>query len=194
MFGKKKDTPDKEAASPAANMGSIGPLDDISTPPLKPFSRKGSHAPLKPPSPTSFLPSPPRRPPPDIPGMTQVRHDRAAAFDLEPNQLLVGRDICISGEITACDKLVVEGRAEVQLPDTRFLDVAPSGLFKGAATVEVADISGRFEGELTVLEKLTVRPGGKLSGTIRYAQIIIEPGGEVSGDMQTLETPEAEKE
>jgi len=189
MFRKKKDEAAKEGTPPDAIKGS-GPLDDISTPPLKPFSRKGSHAPLKPPSPTSFLAETPRRPPPNIPGLSSRRQDRATAFDLDPKRLVIGRDICISGEITACDKLLIEGRAEVRLPDTRLLDVAPSGLFKGAATVDEADISGRFEGELTVRNKLIVRASGKLSGTVRYAQIIIEPGGEVSGDMQPLETPQ----
>lgn len=189
MFRKKKSEPSKTDAPPNA-VGGNSPLDDLAPPPLKPFSRKGTHSPLKPPLPTSFMPEASRRPPPDIPGLTVHRQDHAASSNLDPHRLLIGRDICLGGEITACDRLVVEGRAEVDLPDTRYLDVAPSGLFKGSATVDEADISGRFEGQLTVREKLLVRAGGKLSGTIRYAQIVIEPGGEVSGDIQPLEAAE----
>ena len=61
-----------------------------------------------------------------------------------------------------------------------------TGFFKGNVVVEEADISGRFEGELTVTSQLTVRAGGRVSGTIRYGKIVIEAGGEISGDMSAL--------
>jgi cytoskeletal protein CcmA (bactofilin family) len=86
---------------------------------------------------------------------------------------------------------VVEGRTEVSLPNARIIEVAPSGFFKGSAEVEEADISGRFEGELTARDRLVVRNGGRISGTIRYGRIVIESGGEISGDMQTLDIPSA---
>ncbi len=41
------------------------------------------------------------------------------------------------------------------------------GEFKGAAEVDVADISGRFDGDLTARQRLIVRAGGKVLGKIR---------------------------
>ena len=35
--------------------------------------------------------------------------------------------------------------------------------------------------------RLLVRPGGSITGTIRYGNIVIESGGEISGDMQSIE-------
>jgi len=102
--------------------------------------------------------------------------------------LVVGRDIRLSGEITACDKLVVEGSVEVTLSNARVIEVAPTGHFKGTAEVDEADISGRYEGDLIARERLIVRAGGHIKGKVRYGRIVIESGGEVSGDMQTLET------
>lgn len=110
--------------------------------------------------------------------------------DGDNKRLVVGRDIRLSGEITACDKLVVEGHVEVSLPGARVIEVSQSGYFKGAADVEEADISGRFEGELIARDRLVVRAGGRISGTIRYGRIVIESGGEISGDMQTLDGSE----
>lgn len=182
MFRKKTDDAAKSPDRPPKG----GDGDDIAAPPLKPFSSRGSHAPAKPPASAAYHPEVPRRPMPEIPGMVPRRHDRAIAAEPDSKKLVIGRDICLAGEITSCDKLVVEGRAEVQLSGARMIEVAPSGLFKGAADVEEADISGRYEGELVARGQLVVRAGGRISGTIRYGRIVIESGGEISGDMQTL--------
>lgn len=163
--------------------------DDISAPPLKPFSRRGSHSPAKPPAKTSFHPDVPRRSA-DIPG-APARTERARPGDMDSKRLTVGREICLSGEITSCDKLIVEGRVEAKLNDARAIEVAPTGLFKGAATVEEADISGRYEGDLTARDRLVVRAGGHVNGSVRYGRIIIESGGQVSGDMRALDADSA---
>ena len=105
----------------------------------------------------------------------------------ESRKLTVGREICLKGEITACDKLIVEGEVEVILSNARAIEVAPSGFFKGNAEVDEADISGQFEGDLVVRDKLIVRTSGKVSGSIRYGRIVIESGGQISGDMKALE-------
>jgi cytoskeletal protein CcmA (bactofilin family) len=110
--------------------------------------------------------------------------------DAENKKLIVGQDIHLSGEITSCDRLVVEGRVEASLTNARVIEVAPNGFFKGDAQVEEADISGRYEGTLIAYDKLTVRTGGRVSGSIRYGNIIIESGGEISGDMHALSQEE----
>lgn len=185
MFRKKKDSEDSGKTRPK-NVGGDG---DFSAPPLKPFSRKGSHAPAKPPASATFHPDVPRRVP-DIPGPAGGRMDRPVGSGDDNKRLVVGRDICLSGEITSCDKLIVEGHVEVTLSNARAIDVAPSGFFKGVADVEEAEISGRYEGELVARDRLIVRAGGRISGAIRYGRIVIESGGEISGDMQTLDLPD----
>ncbi len=180
MFSKKKD--DNEGKPTDGN----GDGKDMAAPPLKPFSRKGSHGPAKPPTATSFQPEAPRRVP-DIPGAPARRTERSMGGESESRRLVVGRDIRLTGEITTCDKLVVEGHVEVALPGAGIIEIAPSGFFKGKAEVQEADISGRFEGDLIAHERLIVRSGGRISGTIRYGNIVIESGGEISGDMQTIE-------
>ena len=44
----------------------------------------------------------------------------------------------------------------------------------------------RFEGELTVRDRLTVRATGRISGKIRYGRIIVEAGGELAGEIAAL--------
>ncbi len=185
MFGRKKDD-ESGAEKPMAGEGAAGTDDPGAAPPLKPFSRKGSHAPAKPPVPASHHPEFNRRPP-EIPGMATRRIDRPRTGEVESRRLIVGREIRLNGEIAACDKLVVEGHVEVTLPGARVLEISPSGFFKGKAEVDEADVSGRFEGDLIARERLVIRSGGRVHGSVRYGRIVIESGGEISGDMQTLQ-------
>ncbi len=104
----------------------------------------------------------------------------------ESKKLIVGREIVLAGQITSCERLVVEGRVEAALTDCRAIEISEAGLFKGSAEVATADISGRFEGNLTVRERLSVRATGRIDGQIRYGQIEIEPGGEISGDVRRI--------
>ena len=70
------------------------------------------------------------------------------------------------------------------------MDIAESGLFKGSASIEDAEIRGRFEGNLVVRKRLLIKASGRVSGTIRYGQIEIECGGQISGDIQAQPTSE----
>src|SRR5690606_12987533 len=74
--------------------------------------------------------------------------------ETELRTLIVGREIALSGEITSCDRLVVEGSVEANLANCRDIDIAESGLFKGSASIDEAEIRGRFEGVLTVKKRL----------------------------------------
>jgi cytoskeletal protein CcmA (bactofilin family) len=102
--------------------------------------------------------------------------------------LIVGPEITLSGEITACDRLVVEGSVHVTLNRTRAIEIAPSGRFTdGKAEVEEAEIGGVYEGELTVRGRLLIRSTGRVSGRVRYGELEIERGGRLAGAVETLE-------
>ncbi|HAT34841.1 MAG TPA: cell shape determination protein CcmA [Rhodospirillaceae bacterium] len=101
-------------------------------------------------------------------------------------KLVVGKDICLSGEITACDTLVVEGQVEASLKDSRMFEVTESGDFKGKVEIDVAEIRGKFEGELTAKTRLIIRRSGVATGTIRYRLLEIEQGGEIAGTVEVL--------
>jgi cytoskeletal protein CcmA (bactofilin family) len=106
--------------------------------------------------------------------------------DGKGSKLIVGPDIKLKGaEITDCDTLVVEGRVEAAM-DSRVMKIAEGGVFAGTVGIDIAEIHGRFEGELTARKQLIVRSTGKVSGKIRYGKIMVEEGGEVSGDVCAL--------
>jgi cytoskeletal protein CcmA (bactofilin family) len=101
--------------------------------------------------------------------------------------LIVGPDINLSGEITACDRLVVEGSVQVTLNRTRAIEIAETGRFtNGKAEVDEAEIAGVYEGSLTVRKRLLIRATGRVSGNVRYGEIEIERGGRLAGTIERL--------
>jgi cytoskeletal protein CcmA (bactofilin family) len=113
--------------------------------------------------------------------------------DGEMRQLSVGRGISLSGDITSCEKLSIEGSVEANLINCRALAIAETGLFKGSTSIEEAEVRGRFEGDLTVRKRLLIRSTGRVSGTVRYGLIEIESGGQISGDIQAQPAGKSEE-
>jgi cytoskeletal protein CcmA (bactofilin family) len=107
-----------------------------------------------------------------------------AKTETATRKLVVGRGIVFSGEITSCDCLVVEGTVKANIAGCHDIDIAEGGLFTGSASVESAEIRGRFEGALNVSGRLLVHASGKVAAEVRYHQIEIERGGEISGQIQ----------
>jgi|SRR5215469_4871820 len=103
---------------------------------------------------------------------------------VEPGTLIIGRGISFAGEITTCNRLVVAGTVEASLQDCREVLVSDSGLFKGEARAEDAEISGRVEGRLVIRKRLLIRAGGQVSGNTIYGQIEIECGGRINGEAE----------
>lgn len=114
--------------------------------------------------------------------------DRAQAARPGADSLLkVGPLIHLKGvEITDCDTLFVEGTVEATM-DSRVMEIAPPGRFKGTATIDVAEIHGHFDGTLTARERLLIHPTGRVTGTVRYGKLSVAEGGQISGDVGLLE-------
>lgn len=99
--------------------------------------------------------------------------------------LTVGNDILLKGEIATCDRLVIEGKVDATLNDVHTVEIAETGSFKGSANIEDAEISGLFEGDLVVRNRLVIYATGKVRGKISYGEIEIERGGELTGEIKT---------
>jgi cytoskeletal protein CcmA (bactofilin family) len=102
------------------------------------------------------------------------------------SKLIVGPNIKLRGvEIDNCDTLVVEGRVEATMV-SRAIQVAEHGAFSGKVDVDVAEIRGEFQGEMTARSKLVIHATGRVSGKIRYGKMLVQEGGEMSGDIGAL--------
>jgi cytoskeletal protein CcmA (bactofilin family) len=104
----------------------------------------------------------------------------------ETKRLIVGRGISLDGKISFCDRLVIDGKVEAELEECHTVEVTENGTFKGAAEITGAEISGHYDGSLTVRENLLIRGTGRVSGTVRYGRLHIEDGGEINGDVKSI--------
>jgi len=102
------------------------------------------------------------------------------------SKLIVGPNIKLKGvEIHDCDTLVVEGRVEATMV-SRTIQIAEHGAFEGKVDVDVAEIRGSFQGEMTARKKLVIHGSGRVGGKIRYGKMLVQEGGEMSGDVGAL--------
>ncbi len=157
----------KRDAEPAATR------HHVPSPPLQARNAAGVHAVPTTPAPAAPVPS--------------VAQSPAATPSEAPPQggskLTVGPNIKLKGvEITDCDTLLVEGMVEATM-DSRLMQIAAGGSFRGSAEIDIAEIHGQFDGSLTVREKLVVHATGRVSGKIRYGKLVVEEGGQLSGDV-----------
>lgn len=193
MFRRKKEDGDDmkpESVTPASDESTVTVVDSAAA--AKPTAAFGTARPMPmSPTPVTGGASSFAKPTTPVIGRSGVTWSRerapsAAATSEAPTEskkLIVGREIVLSGQITSCDRLVVEGRVEASLTETRAIEIAETGHFKGSAEIESAEIAGRYEGTLTVRERLFIRSTGKVNGKVTYGQIEIEPGGEVAGEV-----------
>lgn len=127
---------------------------------------------------------------PATPTATAPAADGAAMTATTGGSILsVGVNIKLKGvEISDCDSMVIEGQVEATV-NSKAMQIAKPGALKGTALIDVAEIHGSFEGELTARTRLIVHGTGRVSGTIRYGKLIVAEGGELNGDVQRLESP-----
>lgn len=130
-------------------------------------------------------PLPGRRPEPGRSRSHSIDRDRGGMAG-EERKLIVGKGLSLAGEIAACDVLVVEGKVEAKLSDGKLLEITESGQFRGNVEIENADIAGRYDGDLTVHGRLTIRGTGRITGIIKYGELEVNAGGQIIGEMQVV--------
>ncbi len=150
----------------------------------------GLSIPMKPASPAPVIPPrTPDMPRPDaVPTHPPASHD-PAVDKVDARTLIVGREIAFSGDVSSCERLIIEGSIEVNLQNCQIMMIAETGIFRGNGSTENADVRGRVEGDLIVHNRLLIRAGGHVSGTITYGEIEIEAGGKISGVIQASDRP-----
>jgi len=140
---------------------------------------------------------PPRTTPTILPASPTIAR-RQSEFSISPHEnsqigsygdskkLIVGREIALTGKISACEKLVVEGQVEADLKECREIEIAESGIFKGEADIEIAEIGGIFEGKITARKLLVVRSTGLIIGEAQFEILEVERGGKIKGTIENI--------
>ncbi len=180
LFGKREGTaPNLQPGIPAGHPSGTSPARPVSSPGQGNTTAAGLTESARHPAPAA--------------GVQPATASAPSAADASGSKLIVGPNIKLKGvEITDCDTIVVEGMVEATIY-SRVIQIAEQGAFKGAAEIDVAEIRGEFDGDLTVAQKLVIFSTGRVSGKIRYGKLVIEEGGQLSGDVQMDQTGKSNK-
>lgn len=194
MFRRKEDGTEElisdapESASPATPVVAPPASTAIPNPATPPVSSAQSFRPA-PPQAAMTAPRPPSLATP--PSMAAAAGPDTARTPAAPMSragakrvLTVGPDIQMKGEITSCDRVVIEGAVDATMRDVHTVELSQTGTLKGTAEVEDAEISGTFEGDLLVRGKLTIQTTGRVRGNVTYGEIEIQRGGQISGNVR----------
>jgi len=129
---------------------------------------------------------------PPAPAATHsTRAPAPPAAEPQGSKLFVGVNIKLKGvEISDCDVLVIEGHVEATV-HSKAMEISKPGTLHGNVTIDIAEVHGTFSGELTARTRLVVHGTGRVSGKIRYGELVVHQGGEVSGDVAHLDAAEA---
>jgi cytoskeletal protein CcmA (bactofilin family) len=150
-------------------------------PDSKPVARPAVLPASAPPAPASTASASPRPTTPPAQDEGPLHADGAG------RRLAVGPGINLKGvEISNCDVLVIEGNVDATV-HSKAMEILAPGRLNGNATIDVAEIHGQFEGELTARTRLVVHGTGRVTGTIRYGSLVVAEGGSLTGDLTKLE-------
>ena len=117
----------------------------------------------------------------------QSHSSSSSSPNATPANLHVGRGLKLEGKIQSCDSLVIEGDVQATI-ESGTLTISETGEVRGEATVDQAEINGKFDGTLLVKKCLTVNSTGKITGTIRYGELKVEQGGKISGQVEATDS------
>jgi cytoskeletal protein CcmA (bactofilin family) len=97
-----------------------------------------------------------------------------------------GRSIVVKGEIKASEDLTIDGTVEgrIDLPN-HVLTVGPNATITADITVRVATTLGSVVGNVIAHEKLDVRQGGSIAGTVSCGRLIVQDGANVNAKVET---------
>lgn len=113
-------------------------------------------------------------------------HSSSSSQSPTTANLHVGRGLKLEGKIQSCDTLVIEGDVQATI-ESGTLTISETGDVRGEATVDQAEINGKFDGTLIVRKCLTINSTGRITGTVRYGELKVEQGGKISGEVQVTE-------
>lgn len=197
MFRRKEEENETETAT-VSTPSAAAPAAPVAAAPVAPVTSTLTAAPVAAPRPAAAPIAAPvsapaaasaYRPATPVPSPASRPAAASNVSDEKKRRVLtVGNDILLKGEIATCDRLVIEGAVDAKLNDVHTVEIAQTGSFKGSAEIEDAEISGLFEGDLTVRNRLIIYSTGKVRGKITYGEIEIERGGELTGEIKTVKS------
>ncbi|MCB0643396.1 MAG: polymer-forming cytoskeletal protein, partial [Phaeodactylibacter sp.] len=94
----------------------------------------------------------------------------------------------VEGDIQCKSDIRIDGTIKGSLNCAAKVIIGPTGAIEGSVTCKNAVIEGRFEGDLTVSERLDIKERANVNGEIEYGKLVVQPGAVLVGDVRMTGT------
>jgi cytoskeletal protein CcmA (bactofilin family) len=117
----------------------------------------------------------------------------AARISSLPHQdvAVIGKTICITGDITGAEPLHIEGRVKGSIRlDGAYLNIGSEAAVQSNISAREVVVRGSLTGNVNVSERIDIRNGGSLVGDVAARSVSIEEGAYFKGsiDMRRAES------
>ncbi|TDQ28562.1 bactofilin family protein [Tenacibaculum caenipelagi] len=89
---------------------------------------------------------------------------------------VIGQNTKITGEIISEGDFRIDGTLEGTIQTSGRVVIGNTGLIKGKVECTNADVEGKFTGELSVSNTLTVKSSAIINGDVVIGKLSVEPG------------------
>ena len=118
--------------------------------------------------------------------------DARAEPQIVSTMAVIGPTICIKGEVTGEEDLLVEGRVEgnVALPQSRLV-VGANGNVAANIKVRALDVEGHVQGDVSAGETVVLTSSGVMQGNIKAPRVTLQDGCKFKGTIDMDLEPSA---
>ena len=126
------------------------------------------------------------------PNLEQGKKLFGSLFSQEKQKIsLIGEGISIAGTLHfEAGVIRLDGRWEGKIIGRGTLIIGEKGLLQGDVQISRLILSGRLEGTAATSESTYIAPTGKLFGTVRTSQLVIDEGGIFEGESHFVQREE----
>ena len=112
---------------------------------------------------------------------------KAAPAPAKASVAVIGRAMVIKGNIQSQEDLYIDGLVEgmLEVGNCR-LTIGPHGRASAGAKAREVEVLGAIDGNVETTERIAIRTGGRLSGDVKTAGIVIEDGAYFKGSIDIV--------
>jgi cytoskeletal protein CcmA (bactofilin family) len=114
----------------------------------------------------------------------------ASAGTLARPLMVLGKTLCLKGELSADEDMVLLGKVEGSITHTGSLTIGSEGTVDGDLRARVITIKGTVRGDITATESVVVAPSAEVTGDIVAPSISLVEGAKFNGAV-SMPTPAA---
>lgn len=89
---------------------------------------------------------------------------------------IIAKNTSINGDVISEGDFRIDGILEGSLKTNGKIIIGVGGFVKGKVEAKNADIEGKFSGELSLQETLTIKSSANISGDVIIGKLSVEPG------------------